>query len=119
MSLERLWLPLGQLWVPFGSFGSPWAPFGCSLGPFGSLWPALGLPLALFGSRWGALRPHWQFYWKLDVLYREMFQIHETALKTTVFLNLLAEPAEPAEVVSASATQTLPSTRAGGQDDGS
>ena len=85
MSLERLWLPLGQLWVPFGSFGSPWAPFGCSLGPFGSLWPALGLPLALFGSRWGALRPHWQFYWKLDVLYREMCQIHETINKKQLF----------------------------------
>ena len=42
--------------------------------------------------------------------------------QTTAFGNLPPEPPEPpepAEVVSASAAQTLPSTRTGGQDDGS
>ena len=51
-----------------------------------------------------------------------MCQLRET-VNTNHFWNSLvvpaelAELAEPAEVVSASADQTLPSTRAGGQDD--
>ena len=55
----------------------------------------------------------------IDIEYRQMCQIHDIVFKKTAFGNLPAEPAEPAEVVSASAAQTLPSTRAGGQDDGS
>ena len=58
----------------------------------------------------------------IDIHYREMCQIHETVFKNQLFGTQPpepAEPAEPAEVVSASAAQTLPSTRAGGQDDGS
>ena len=57
-----------------------------------------------------------------DIHYREMCQIHETLFKNQLFGTQPPEPAEPAEspeVVSASAAQTLPSTRAGGQDDGS
>jgi hypothetical protein len=57
--------------------------------------------------------------------YREMCHTHQNVFIKTALGNLLLEPAEPAEpaespeVVSASAAQTLPSTRAGGQDDGS
>ena len=55
----------------------------------------------------------------IDIHYREMCQIHETVFTNQLFGTQPPEPAEPAEVVSASAAQTLPSTRAGGQDDGS
>ena len=74
---------LGSLWLPL-------APFGV---PLGSLW----VP---FGSLWGALGPQWQYYCKLDVLYREMCQIHETVVKTWLLGICIAVPAGPAEVVS-------------------
>ena len=60
-----------------------------------------------------------------DIHYREMCKIHETVFKNQLFGTQPPEPAKPLEpaespeVVSASAVQTLPSTRAGGQDDGS
>ena len=43
------------------------------------------------------------------------FRVHETILWNTPADP--ADPADPAEVVAAGAPQTLPSTRAGGQDD--
>ena len=52
-----------------------------------------------------------------------MCQIHETVNKKKLFGTQPPEPGQPAErpesleVVSASADQTPPSTRAGGQDD--
>ena len=61
----------------------------------------------------------YRFWLKLDDLYQDMSQIQETLNENTALGNLPAEPAEPAEVVSASAAQTLPPTRAGGQDGGS
>ena len=134
-------------WFPFDSSGSPWFPFGHPLGSCGSLWSALGLPLAGLGvplAILGHMEPCWNSYKIptityergcnctskpmvldergektskiMDIHYRQMCQIHDTVFKKTAFWNL---PPEPAEVVSASAAQTLPSTRAGGQDDGS
>ena len=49
----------------------------------------------------------------------QLWQIHGKTQQHLAFWNLPPEPAEPPEVVSASAAQTPLSTRAGGQDDGS
>ena len=77
-----LWLPFGQLWAPFGSL---WISLGFLWVFFVSRWLPLACPWAFFGSLWGALGPHWQPHWKLDVLYRRMYQIHETVNKTQLW----------------------------------
>ena len=111
-----LWLPLGapfgSLWLPLGALGLPsgviWVAFGCqwpSLGPLLPSWGSLGAP----GSIWIPFS-------------EEMLLKYRACAQNLAFWNLpadAADAAEPPEVVSASAAQTPPSTRAGGQDDGS
>ncbi len=75
---------------------------------FGSLW----LPL---GALWGLI----EWSWTLETIKWLLGGV--TALKyrkTQQHLAFWNLPPEPAEVVAASAAQTPPSTRAGGQDDG-
>ena len=134
---------LGALGFPLGTLWAPVVPFGV---PLGSLWPAFGVPLAILGHMepsWDSQRLPTIIDERgcnctskpmvldergektskiIDIHYRQMCQIHETVNKNTALWNLPAEPAESPEspeVVSASAAQTLSSTRAGGQDDGS
>ena len=113
-------------WHPFGHSG-------CPLGPFDSLWlplGALGLPSGViwvaFGCQWPSLGPLWPSWGSLGALgpiwipfSEEMLLKYRACAQNLAFWNLPADAAEPAEVVSASAAQTPPSTRAGGQDDGS
>ena len=134
--LGALGLPLGVLWAPVVPFGMP----------LGSLWSSFGLPLAILGHMepsWDSQNLRMIIDERgcncsskpvvldervdnsskiIDIHYRQMCQIHGTVFKNQLFGTQPpepAEPVEPAEVVSASAAQTLPSTRAGGQDDGS
>ena len=86
--------PLGRskmsLWLPLGS---PWGPLGESLGHLGRPWATLVVLWAGPGAPLGKVS----------------FRVHETTVWDT--------EADLPEVVAASATRTLPSTRAGGQDD--
>ena len=98
--------PLGALGLPLGILWAPLDPFGL---PLGSLWLSLGSPWATLAILVKIGRP----------LPRNVSNSRNCQQKTA-FWNLppdAADAPEPAEVVSAS--QTLPSTRAGGQDDGS
>ena len=79
---------LVSFWLFWELLGSLWASFG-------RLWTPLARPWASFGSLWGALGPHWQFNRKLDVLYREMCQIHETVFKSQLFGICIAVPRVP------------------------
>ena len=105
------WLPLGALGLPLSPFGEPLAPFGH---PLGTLWLALGSPGAIPGFSKNELH-----------FCEQMCQNHCKTQQDIAFWNLPAEAPEAPdapdapEVVSASAAQTPPSTRAGGQDDGS
>ena len=99
------WLPLGALGLPLSPFGEPLAPFGR---PLGSLLLALGSPGAIPGFSNNELH-----------FCEQMCQNHCKTQQDIAFWNLPPEAPEAAEVVSASAAQTPPSTRAGGQDDGS
>ena len=103
-SFGSLWDAIGPLLSLFGgAFGSVWDALGRLRAPFGSLWFPLGRLGVPSGS--GLL----QGSLKVE---KVVFRVHET----TVWYN---EPdqADQAEVVAASAPRTLPSTRAGGQDD--
>ena len=102
------WLPLGALGLPLSPFGEPLAPFGR---PLGSLLLALGSPGAIPGFSNNELH-----------FCEQMCKNHCKTQQDIAFWNLPPEAPEAAdapEVVSASAAQTPPSTRAGGQDDGS
>ncbi len=116
--------PLNSLLGARASFGSLWDAIGPLLslfgGAFGSVWDALGRLRAPFGSLWfplgrlGVPSGSGLLQGSLKVE-KVVFRVHET----TVWYNEpdQADQADQAEVVAASAPRTLPSTRAGGQDD--
>ena len=100
---DFLWVPLGRYWAPFVPlWWCLWLSLGCLGAPSGSLW----LPLGRLGVPSGS-RPL-----KVE---KVVFRVDET----TVWYNEAdqADQADEPEVVAASAPRTLPSTRAGGQDD--
>ena len=115
-SLGLPWDYLGSLWV---TFGLPLAPSGVALAPFGvplgSLWGGLGslwVSLARFGCPWlplGALG----LLWELNV-----HRLRCLCTKSSL-LEHAAGATGATEVVSRTAAQSPPPTRAGGQDDGS
>ena len=125
-SLGSLWPDFGSLLLPWGDFRLPlvvlWGPFqiGPTFGFFGSsgvtlgsLWVSCGVPLAPIGLP--RARP-----WPGRDLSafgegKVSFRVHETTVWDTE--PDLPDLPERTEVVAASAPQTLPSTRAGGQDD--
>ena len=94
--LGALGLPLGVLWAPLDLFGLP-------LGP---RWLSLGSPWATFAILLKIGRP---LPWNVT----NSRNCHQKS--ASVYLP--GGPGGPAEVVSWSAARTLPSTRAGGQDD--
>ena len=103
------------------SFGSLWDAIGLPLsffgGSFGSVWDALGCPQALFGSLRVALGS--LLAPSLKNLENRPLKVEKVVFRvdeTTVWDNQADLP-DLAEVVAASAPRTLPSTRAGGQDD--
>ena len=134
---EHLWDPLWAAGVPLAPFVSLWGAFvGCPWAPFVSLWDAFGslclplgclwLPLAVlwgpFGLPWDPLGQLLDFLKSKLHCCEQMCKNHCKTQQDLAFWNLPPEPAESPEspeVVSASAAQTPPSTRAGGQDDGS
>ncbi len=89
-----------------GAVGSVWDALARLRAPFGSLW----FPLGRLGVPSGSVLL--QGGLKVE---KVVFRVDET----TVWYNEAdqADQADQAEVVAASAPRTLPSTRAGGQDD--
>ena len=121
-----VWGALGLDWAPFGEpLGSLWPSFGSHLGPFGCPWLPLGSHLGSFGPPLGPLGARASIWVPFS---EQMLLKYRACAQNLVSRNLPADPADPPdppdpaespEVVSASAAQSLPSTRAGGQDDGS
>ena len=123
----------GSLCLPLGAFiGCPWAPFvslwdtfGALCLPLGCLWLPVAVLWAPFGLPWHPLGQLLDFLENEIHFCEQMCQNHCKTQQDIAFWNLPPEAAEApeapeaAEVVSASATQIPPSTRAGGQDDGS
>ena len=91
-----------------------WADFGLPLAPFGSLWGALGLPLAVLWGPFGEPLGHIGNFIENWTSFTEKCIKFIKQLTKTRFLEFAS-----GATGATGARQTLPSTHAGGQDDGS
>ena len=105
-----LWGPMGQIFNSFGSsgmiLGFLWVPFGSLLHPVGGLGPGLGQGeiLMLVGRE----------KYRVECT-KSLFGTLQRIPSASVEIRRIGR--NQSDVVATSAPQTLPSTRAGGQDD--
>ena len=116
--LERSWVVLGRSWVVMGW---SWGHLGSILGHLGRAWSHLGTTLGRLEEPKTLIflmffKGQAQHGLQLGPPRAKMARTSRAELGVR---NSPADPPDPADQVSGGAVQNLPSSRAGGQDDGS
>ncbi len=113
---------MGPPALPLALLGRPWDPIRTLLGRLWFPFSHLGTPLGFMWSAWGPRRPFGSPIAR-QARFGDLVNAFVRSLSTkTAILELVIAPTGAtgaAEVVSKTVAQTPPSTRAGGQDDGS